>query len=352
MLCFYSHFANDGSQTFNSSQGVHYKALVNAQQLEQTIAHDSEVLDSTNEEMTKAALALSSADTSLEKIPSRYSPMQHKDGALIRSDVSNLTIIKRSLTYLKPERWLLIIGTLAAVIQGAVVVGEAIVFGHLINILNTVQERNLFYDRIDLFCLMFFVISLVALSASAISGTCFGFVSEAFVLRMRDILLRTILIQDQSWFQEPEHTTTKLMASMNQNSNSIAAVSGPILQTLFATSSMIISGMILAFISTPLVTVVALTYVPAIMLSGYVRVKMLTLFNVRHASANKDAAAIACEAVQSIQTVAAFSLQKDILFKYNQALRSSYQSNFVVMAIGNLALSFSYSIIYFLYPLL
>lgn len=57
---------------------------------------------------------------------------------------------------------LVALGLRASLTSGALVIGEAIIFGHLVSIINTEQSSPTFRDQVNFYCLIFFVVSLVA----------------------------------------------------------------------------------------------------------------------------------------------------------------------------------------------
>lgn len=266
------------------------------------------------------------------------------------SQANSWHIILRTVRLSKPESPLLVIGMVASCIMGAIIVYEAIVFGNLITIINGERSSD-FQQRVDFFCLNFFIISLIALVMSGTSNSCFGLVSETLLTRIRDSSLRNILSQDQSFFQVPEHSAHRLLAAINADSNFVAGLTGNILATIFSVCFNIISGLTVALVFAWAIALVLMAIIPAIVLAGYLRVKMLTRFEKNHSESFKHAAALASEAVQNIRTVAAFGQEKAVLRQYCTAIEKPYRSSFWFSVFGDLALTLNYCIVYFTYAL-
>lgn len=273
-----------------------------------------------------------------------------RDEPASQDQANSWRIILRTIKLSKPESPLLVVGMIASCIMGAIIVYEAIVFGNLIAIINGERSSD-FQERVNFFCLNFFIISLIALVMSGTSNSCFGLVSETLLTRIRDSSLRNILSQDQSFFQIPEHSAHRLLAAINADSNFVAGLTGNILATIFSVCFNIISGLAVALAFAWEIALVLMAIIPAIVLAGYLRVKMLTRFEKNHSESFKHAAALASEAVQNIRTVAAFGQEKEVLRQYCTAIEKPYRSSFWFSVFGDLALTLNYCIVYFTYAL-
>ena len=284
-----------------------------------------------------------------------------KDGSTVEDETEHQsqpmmlplkTLLSRCFLLSKPERPLVIIGLLGSTVSGALVIGEAIIFGHLVNILNT-QENNpvKLRDQADFFCLMFFTVSLIALFAYSVSGSMFGMVSEALTLRVRDVSLRTILKQDLAWFSTPGHSPHELMASINMDAGHLSGLSGVIIGTIFSVTTSVIGGIVLAHCVAWKIAIVLLAAVPVMILAGFLRLRVLAKSEARHETAYNAAAAYASEACQNIRTVAALGREAEILREYRSAVQKPYRESFRFNVVSNFTLAFSLAITYFVYAL-
>ena len=87
------------------------------------------------------------------------------------------------------------IGLGASIVSGAMSIGEAFIFGNLVELLNSTSDVS---RLIAIFCLLFFALAVVALFARVVAGSAFGYVSENLVLRVRDVSFRTVLVRTTS----------------------------------------------------------------------------------------------------------------------------------------------------------
>lgn len=268
-----------------------------------------------------------------------------------RPSKSALQLIKRCLALSRHEIPAIAVGLIASVMSGGVTIGEAFIFGNLVELLNDTSKTGELASKISFFCLLFFLLSLVALVSHGAGGAAFGLVSENLVLRVRDISFRTILKQDISWFSKPGHSHHALMSKLNMDSGSISGLSGVILGTIFSITTSVVGGTILAHIVAWKIAIVLLAAVPIMVFAGFVRLRILAMAEEKHQNAYNDAATLASEATSSMQIVAAFGLEDYFLGLYREAIRGPYEEHLRFALFGNILLAFSLSVTYYIYSL-
>lgn len=264
---------------------------------------------------------------------------------------SALELVKRCLRLSRYEIPAVMLGLLASILSGGITIGEAFIFGNLVELLNDTSNTGELSSKISFFCLLFFLLSVVALVSHGLGGAAFGVVSENLVLRVRDISFRTILKQDISWFSKPGHSHHALMSKLNMDSGSISGLSGVILGTIFSITTSVVGGTILAHIVAWKIAIVLLAAVPIMVFAGFVRLRILALAEEKHQNAYNDAATLASEATASMQIVAAFGLEDHFLNRYQNAINGPYEEHLRFALFGNVLLAFSLSVTYYVYSL-
>ncbi|KAF2097197.1 P-loop containing nucleoside triphosphate hydrolase protein [Rhizodiscina lignyota] len=322
--------------------GGAYRCLVDAQTLDSTDSSSNssgECTETVADSPASTRSSVSSANShSAEDLPALQS--QEKLGILcVMSRVFRLNRDKNLYTAT---------GLLASAISGATLIGEAVIFGNLINILNNTGPSM---SQASFFCLMFFVVSLIALLAYSTSGVAFGIVSEWLVLKVQEQSLRTILRQDVNWFSSPRRSPHHLVASIGADSGRLSGLSGVILGTVVSALTSVFGGIVLAHVVAWKIAIVLLACVPVMLLSGFLRLRMLAKAEQRHHTAYNDAAALASEACSAIRTVAALGKERYFLRAYQESLDKPYKQGVKFALLGNILLAFSLSITYFIYAL-
>lgn len=261
------------------------------------------------------------------------------------------TLLRRCLALSKPDAMIIAIGLMASIFTGGIILGESIVFGNLISILNNQKNAASLKDRADFFSLIFFVLALIALFAYTISGSAFGIVSERLIRRIRDKSLRTILRQDIAWFQSPSHSPGALMSMLSMDTGHLSGLSGVILGTICSVTTSMLGGIILAHVVAWKIAIVLLAAVPIMIVSGFLRLRVLAKFEQRHETAYLDAATLATEACTAIRTIAALGREQDVTRLYSKAVDKPYRESLRFIVQGNFWLAFALAITYFVYAL-
>ena len=163
-----------------------YAELIRAQKFDKkpTLSSASSFISGPGSDQRREILSVS-------KAPSETNPAKDLHALDVPKNMSALQLIRRCITLSRGEVPVIALGLIASIISGAISIGEAFVFGNLVELLNSTADVSGLIAR---FCLLFFGLAIVALLARVFAGSAFGFVSENLVLRVRDISFRTVLV--------------------------------------------------------------------------------------------------------------------------------------------------------------
>jgi ABC-type multidrug transport system fused ATPase/permease subunit len=303
----------------------------------------------------------SSSIVSVDQVPRKELPARAEShastsettasSAAERKKLNTVQIIARCFRINQKESPAIGLGLFSSMVTGSIIIGEAIIFGNLVQLLNDRSGSEQLDSQVSSYSLKFFVLALIAFAAYTCSGSAFGVVSENLTLRIRDISLRTILKQDIAWFSKPGHSHHILMSRINMDSGHLSGLSGVIIGTVVSVTTSIVGGITLAHIMAWKIAIVLLGAVPIMVVAGFLRLRILSKSEERHQTAYNAAAALASEACASIQTVAALGRERDVLWMYKRAVQKPYEESLKFSIWGNSILAFSLSITYFVYAL-
>jgi ATP-binding cassette, subfamily B (MDR/TAP), member 1 len=260
-------------------------------------------------------------------------------------------ILLRFLKLTKPEHAMICLGILASIFSGAMIIGESIVFGGLVQLLNTGQDSASFSQQANFYCLMFFILACIALIAYVGSGSAFGIASSRLIARVQSMLLDTALHLDQDWFAHADRSPTALASTFAKDSSDLACLSGVALGTVFTVIVSVCGGIILAHAIAWKIAVVLLSAVPIMVASGFIRLRLLAKSERRHRTAYSAATALAVEVCHGRRTVAMLRLEEHSRQRYHEALQKPYMEGLLPTVACNLFLAFSLAITYFVYAL-
>lgn len=248
------------------------------------------------------------------------------------------------LGFARPQSLFIVIGIMAATIVGGSHSGEAVIFGNVVGRLNSCRLPSEIRESASLFGGLFFGLALVEFLANVASAASFGWVSEKLLFKTRVLSLRSLLDRSLHWHDSEGRTPGTLVAYISADPVAMSGMTGTTLGITFSVLVSLISGIVLAHIIAWKIALVLLACVPVIFMSGFLRLRVQTRFSARHAKAFADSVAIAIEAVDSIRTVCAFSLQGDVANTFLRSLRGPYKSTLSSILYGDFLLALSYSI--------
>ncbi|KAB2573386.1 Lipid A export ATP-binding/permease protein MsbA [Lasiodiplodia theobromae] len=264
---------------------------------------------------------------------------------------SFLTTFVEVVSMARPWRTYVLTGILAATIVGCSHSGEALIFGNMIGHLTpcrgeaAVRWAGVFFSR------LFFLLAIANFSANVIRGTSFGYVAEKVLFKTRILTLRSLLHHDVSWHESAGRTPDNLLAQLTTDTNSLSGMTGSVLGIAYSIVVSLGLGIVLAHIVAWKIAIVLLATVPVLLAAGFMRLRALAQFHEKHAKAFNQSVAVAKEAVDRIQTVAAFALEDLSLRVYGRALRAPYAATLRGIVTSNFWLALSFSVTNLIYAL-
>ncbi|KAF2226239.1 multidrug resistance-like protein [Elsinoe ampelina] len=334
-----------GSHEEMIAQDRIYKSMVEAQALADTPTSEIEPVL----EMPAEYAIPQGVKASMEKATPATTASALEAGQAEPKRLTAGTILKRCMMLTRRHWPLLALALMLSIISGGIIVGEAITFGHVVQLLNFESSSPGFIGRASFLCLMFFMLAVIALIAHCGAGTCFGIASSHFIAKVQHVSLTNILRQDMPWFSG--RSAHSLVASMSSDAAQLSCLSGVAIGTVFTVTTSISGGIILSHIVAWKIAVVLLCAVPVMVASGYIRLRVLALSETRHRSAYNEAAAIASEACSNMRTVASLGRESKVFQIYRSSLKEPYKKGVRFTLTSNVLLAFSLAITYFVYAL-
>jgi ATP-binding cassette subfamily B (MDR/TAP) protein 1 len=234
--------------------------------------------------------------------------------------VSN-TLFKTMGPLLRPYTLLLILAFFAATIVGGTYTSSGAVFGNTLGAFSSCHTPDYIRSKGLLFSGLYFMIACVEFFAYFGSWFFFGLVAERLLYKVRSLSLHSLLQQPLQWHESSNRSPTKLLGYITNDGNSLAGLSGSIIGTLFSVCVNFLAAIIAAHIVAWRIAIVCLAIVPILLGAGFMQLRALTRYAEKHAGAFSDAVGVTVEAVTNIRTVAALSLEEEILNKYRRSLQ-------------------------------
>ncbi|XP_065863989.1 ABC transporter B family member 4-like [Euphorbia lathyris] len=220
---------------------------------------------------------------------------------------------------------LMFIGTVAAFGNGLCMPLMTILLGELIDSAGQSLTINVVAHNVAKVSLKFVYLALGSGFASFFQVSCWMVTGERQAARIRSLYLKTILRQDISFFDR-ETNTGEVIGRMSGDTVLIQEAMGDKVGIFIQMIASFFGGFVIAFFKGWLLTLVMLSLIPLIVISGAIMNKLVGKLASRGQTSYSLAANIVEQTIGSIRTVASFTGEKRAIAKYNKSLSKAYES--------------------------
>ncbi|KAH8885542.1 ABC multidrug transporter [Thozetella sp. PMI_491] len=261
-----------------------------------------------------------------EEMPAENEPRKENDS----SEASEAepvkpfsSLAKGLMTLARPSLVWVVAAIIGAILVGCTFTASGLIFGHTVGALNPCSSTmSSILSMGKFFSGLLFMLAVVELFANGIAWSSFGRVAERILYSVRVLSFRSLLEQEFAWHQAPGRTPSSLLSIVTKDSAALGGFSGSIIGTVFSIMVNFLVAIIVSNIFAWKIALVCLAIVPVLLGAGVMQIRSLSRFEERHAEAYTSAIGIAVEAVNSIHTVAAFSLEDEVARSYYHALQA------------------------------
>ncbi|TYG41091.1 hypothetical protein ES288_D12G147200v1 [Gossypium darwinii] len=217
------------------------------------------------------------------------------------------------------------VGTVGAVGNGLCMPLMTILFGDLVNAFGQNQSNNQVVHVVSKVSLKFVYLAVGAGVAAFLQVSCWMVTGERQAARIRGLYLKTILRQDIAFF-DVETNTGEVVGRMSGDTVLIQDAMGEKVGKVLQLLSTFFGGFIIAFVKGWLLTLVMLSSIPLLVISGATMAVIISKMATRGQTAYAQAATVVEQTIGSIRTVASFTGEKQAMSNYNKLLATAYKS--------------------------
>jgi len=177
----------------------------------------------------------------------------------------------------KPEISVLLMGTIAAVLNGAILPTFVLLISKMISIFYKPADE-LRHDS-KVWAMVFVAVGVASLLVIPCRCYFFGIAGGKLIQRIRKMCFEKVVYMEVNWFDEFEHSSGALGARLSTDAALVRALVGDALGLLAENIAKSITGLVIAFEASWQLAFIVLALVPLLGLDGYVQVKFLKGFS-------------------------------------------------------------------------
>uniref|UniRef100_A0A8C3Y8R8 Bile salt export pump n=1 Tax=Catharus ustulatus TaxID=91951 RepID=A0A8C3Y8R8_CATUS len=251
----------------------------------------------------------------------------------------------RILKYNASEWPYLVLGSLAAAVNGAVNPLYALLFSQILGTFSILDEENQ-KNQINGVCVLFVLVGVVSFFTQFLQGYTFAKSGELLTRRLRKIGFQAMLGQDIGWFDDRKNSPGALTTRLATDASQVQGATGSQIGMIVNSFTNIGVAMIIAFYFSWKLSLVIMCFLPFLALSGAVQAKMLTGFASQDKKALEATGRIASEALSNIRTVAGIGKEKMFINNFEKHLNMPYRAAIKKAHVYGLCFGFAQSIVF------
>nr|XP_035969037.1 ATP-binding cassette sub-family B member 5 isoform X3 [Halichoerus grypus] len=321
-----------------AKQGLYYSLAMS-----QDIKKADEQMESMSTEKSINSVPLCSMNSIKSDLPDKSEEsIQYKETSL--PEVSLFKIFK----LIKSEWLSVVLGTLAAVLNGTVHPVFSIIFAKIITMFENNDKTTLKHDA-EIYSMIFVILGVICFVSYFIQGLFYGRAGEILTMRLRHLAFKAMLYQDISWFDDKENSTGALTTILAIDIAQIQGATGSRVGVLTQNATNMGLSIIISFIYGWEMTLLILSIAPVLALTGMIETTAMTGFANKDKQELKHAGKIATEAVENIRTIVSLTREKAFEQAYEETLQMQHRNTLKKAQIFGSCYAFSHAFVYFAY---
>uniref|UniRef100_A0A3Q3JAS7 Bile salt export pump n=1 Tax=Monopterus albus TaxID=43700 RepID=A0A3Q3JAS7_MONAL len=233
--------------------------------------------------------------------------------------------VARILKYNTPEWPYMLCGSFGAAVNGGVNPVYSLLFSQILatfSVTDPVAQRK----EIDSICLFFAMVGVVSFFTQILQGYAFSKSGELLTRRLRRLGFQAMLGQEIGWFDDHRNSPGALTTRLATDASQVQGATGTQIGMIVNSLTNIGVAVLMSFYFSWKLTLLILSFLPFLALSGGFQAKMLTGFAKQDKLAMEAAGRISGEALNNIRTIAGLGKERNFVDMYEAQLDAPYQA--------------------------
>ncbi|KAH8371803.1 hypothetical protein KR093_008900 [Drosophila rubida] len=206
------------------------------------------------------------------------------------------------------------IGCVSSIIMGCAMPVFALLFGSIIQVMQS-PDDDYVRENTNEYSLYFLIAGIVVGISTFMQIYCFGIAGERLTERLRGLMFEAMLKQEVSWFDDRANGTGSLCARLSGDAAAVQGATGQRIGSIIQSIATIVLGIALAMYYEWSLGLVAIAFMPFILISFYLQRTVMAQENMGNAKIMENTTKLAVEVVSNIRTVV--SLGREDMFHKN-----------------------------------
>ncbi|KAL9235184.1 hypothetical protein vseg_009971 [Gypsophila vaccaria] len=257
--------------------------------------------------------------------------------------------LKRLASLNKPEIPILLLGSLFAIVSGAIFPLFSVIFSGVIKMFFKAPQELRQDSRF--WALMFIVFGVASLLSYPARAYFFAVAGCKLIRRIRSMCFQKVVNMEVGWFDEPDNSSGAIGARLSSDAASVRGLVGDALGLLVQNIATATSGLAIAFHANWILAFIILAMIPLLGLSGYVQMKFMKGFSEDAKKKYEEASHVATDAVGSIRTVASFCAEEKVMQLYEKKCQAPKEAGLRRGLVSGVGFGMSFVLLYGVYAL-
>ena len=176
----------------------------------------------------------------------------------------------------KPEIPVLIIGAVAAILNGLILPIYGLLFSNVIKIF---YEPNGLKKDSKFWAIIFILLGLASFLIIPARSYFFAVAGCKLIRRIRVMCFEKVVNMEVSWFDDPDNSSGAIGARLSADAASVRALVGDALGQMVESMASAVAGLVIAFVSSWQLAFIILVLIPLIGVNGFIQVKFMKGFS-------------------------------------------------------------------------